>query len=133
VQDGNADPLCGRKTGQNGNVDPLCAREAGQNGNADLLCAWKSVHDGNADFLCAWKTKQDGNVCLLCAWKTMQDGNVTRARRSLKECLKREYTALYASACQISAYAHYARTPALQLKQRTDDIPFWVCTVLSLF
>jgi hypothetical protein len=26
------------------------------------------------------------------------------------------------SACQISAYAHYARTPVLQLKQRTDDI-----------
>jgi len=25
------------------------------------------------------------------------------------------------SACQISAYAHYARTPVLQLKQRTDD------------
>jgi len=28
------------------------------------------------------------------------------------------------SACQISAYAHYARTPVLQLKQRTDD---YVC------
>ena len=28
------------------------------------------------------------------------------------------------SACQISAYAHYARTPVLQLKQRTDDFPF---------
>jgi len=26
------------------------------------------------------------------------------------------------SACQNSAYAHYARTPVLQLKQRTDDI-----------
>ena len=26
------------------------------------------------------------------------------------------------SACQISAYAHYARTPVLQQKQRTDDI-----------
>jgi hypothetical protein len=26
------------------------------------------------------------------------------------------------SAFQISAYAHYARTPVLQLKQRTDDI-----------
>ena len=26
------------------------------------------------------------------------------------------------SACQISAYAHYARTPVLQLKQRTDDL-----------
>ena len=25
------------------------------------------------------------------------------------------------SACQISAYAHYARTPVLQLKQRTGD------------
>ena len=25
------------------------------------------------------------------------------------------------SACQISAYAHYARTPVLRLKQRTDD------------
>jgi hypothetical protein len=24
-------------------------------------------------------------------------------------------------ACRISAYAHYARTPVLQLKQRTDD------------
>jgi hypothetical protein len=30
------------------------------------------------------------------------------------------------SACQISAYAHYARTPVLQLKQRTDD---FVCPV----
>ena len=28
------------------------------------------------------------------------------------------------SACQISAYAHYARTPVVQLKQRTDDTPF---------
>jgi len=27
-------------------------------------------------------------------------------------------------ACQISAYAHYARTPVLQLKQRTDDFVF---------
>jgi len=25
------------------------------------------------------------------------------------------------SACQISAYAHYARTPVIQLKQRIDD------------
>jgi hypothetical protein len=25
------------------------------------------------------------------------------------------------SACQISDYAHYARSPVLQLKQRTDD------------
>jgi hypothetical protein len=26
------------------------------------------------------------------------------------------------SACQISAYAHYARTPVLKLKQKTDDM-----------
>ena len=31
------------------------------------------------------------------------------------------------SACQISAYAYYARTPVLQLKQRTDDFYATVC------
>jgi hypothetical protein len=32
------------------------------------------------------------------------------------------------SACQITAYAHYARTPLLQLKQRTDDF-FTACVI----
>ena len=36
------------------------------------------------------------------------------------------------SACQISAYAHYARTPVLQLKQRTDDFFLFFFFLLPL-
>ena len=51
-------------------------------------------------------------------------GKQPEQKQGIKRMPKtRVHSTLCKSACQNSAYAHYARTPVLQLKQRTDY--FW--------
>jgi len=54
----------------------------------------------------------------------MTKKKTTRAKtRPKKNALNESTQHFMQIACQISASAHYARTPVLQLKQRTDDFP----------